>query len=147
MRLSLQACVACLFRIRPAAKYNMSALREWVAGSCCWCPSSLDSPEQAARSGKHTASPSMLACLSTRTLARRLQLSSFERLGPAVGNLNSPNSRFSKRRPRSAFCVSVTSFCCRLLYNSTCTTMSRLGKRGCTVLVLIMSQPKREIHE
>lgn len=34
--------------------------------------------------------------------------------------------------PTQVHCVQS----CRLLYNSTCVSMSRLGKRGCTVLVL-----------
>jgi hypothetical protein len=37
--------------------------------------------------------------------------------------------------------------CCRLLYKSTCMSMSRLGKRGCTVLVLVLSKTIRDARE
>jgi hypothetical protein len=59
-----------------------------------------------------------------------------------VSNLNS--------RDVATFCFLLLrtlpnscTFCCRLLYNSTCVYMSRLGKRGCTVHPAVVTQGVR----
>ena len=71
--------------------------------------------------------------------------SSSSRLIPAFTEIDALQAS-RRRTPRSACFVSPTHgkvlhgvdcvHCCCLLYKSTCMSMSRLGKRGCTVLVL-----------